>query len=69
MVSVLLLLVHLNLYLMGVVTNLSQIAKLQISSWYTSYSIAGTEAHLKSSSEIILWCLNKLLKESVEVEN
>ena len=28
-----------------------------------------TEALLKSSFEIILWCLNTLLKESVDMEN
>ena len=39
------------------------------SSKCTSYSIAGTEALLKSSSEIILWCINMLLKESVDKEN
>ena len=43
--------------------------KLQLSSYYTSYSSAGTEAPLKSSSEIFLWCLNMLLKESVDTEN
>ena len=45
------------------------IVKLQISSYCTSYSSAGTEALLKSSSEIILWSLNMLLKESVDTEN
>ena len=43
--------------------------KLQISSKCTTYSNAGTEALLKSSSEIILWHLNMLLKESVDMEN
>ena len=45
--------------------------KLQISSKCTSYSSssARTEALLKSSSEIILWRLNMLLKESIDMEN
>ena len=40
-----------------------------ISAKCTSYSSAGTKALLKSSSDIILWCLNMLLKESVDTEN
>ena len=35
---------------------------------YISYSSTRTEALLKSSSEIILWCQN-MLKESVDMEN
>ena len=73
------LLVHLDLFdLVGVVMNRPShepimdripIMKLQVSSWYTSYSSARTEALLKSSSEIILWHLNMLLKEGVDMEN
>ena len=63
-----------GLYLVGVTANLSRnsripIVQLQISSKCTSYSSAGTEALLKSSSEIILWRLNMLLKVSVDTEN
>ena len=45
------------------------IMKLQLSSKYTSYSSAWTEVLLISSSEIILWHLNMLLKESVDMKN
>ena len=34
-----------------------------------SYSSTGSETLLKSSSEIILWRLDVLLKESVDIEN
>ena len=43
--------------------------KLQISSKCTFHSSARTKALLKSSSEIILWRLNMLLKESIDTEN
>ena len=66
-VSVLSLLVHLDLYLMGVVTNLSQTGSQSQSCRYpasiTSHSSIGTEALLKSSSEIILWHLNNYAAE------
>ena len=45
------------------------IVKLQISCKCTSYSSAGSGALLKSTSEIVLWRLNMLLKESVDTEN
>ena len=55
----------LNLYLVGVVTNLLRTLELQISSKCTSYSSARTDALMKSSYEIYLWHLNVLLKERV----
>ena len=42
------------------------IAKLQI--LYTFYSCTRTEVLLESRSEIILWYLSMLLKESVDME-
>ena len=51
------------------IANAIPIVKLQISSRCISFSSVGNEALLKSSSEIILWCLNMLLKDSVDMEN
>ena len=52
------------------IANRIPIANLQISSYHISqYSSATTEALLKSSSEINLWHLYMLLKESVDTEN
>ena len=51
------------------IVNRIAIVKLQISSKCTSHSSARTEALLKSSSEIILWRLNMLLKENADTEN
>ena len=55
----------------GVVVNLSQTgSQSQGCRYLAGISLStGTEALLKSSSEIILWYLNMVLKESVNTEN